>query len=83
MAVARDSKNAPMLGDIVTSSWKTAFAVFLTASTTIGRMLSKPSDSSMGTSSKAGPFRRNDLPGRFLYRPRISRRSPSTAVKAS
>ena len=78
MAVARDSQNAAVLGEFMASSYKAAFAVFLTASTITGPVLSKLDDSSMGTCSKAGLFYCNDLLGRFLHRREISIRTAVT-----
>jgi hypothetical protein len=59
--VARDSNNTPVLDDFMASSWKPAFAVFLTASTIEVPVLSKPDDISMSTYLKAKLFRRDDM----------------------
>jgi hypothetical protein len=82
MSIARDSNNLPVPGDFMASSCKPAFAVFLTASTITGPILSKPDDISMDTFSKAELFRCNVLLSEFFHRPGISRRSPITAVNA-
>jgi hypothetical protein len=72
MAIARNSSNVPVLGDVMASSCKPAFAAFLTAKTIIGPILPKSDGSSIGILAKAELFRRNDLLGRFLHRREIS-----------